>query len=290
MEDPAEEQKSEQEAPAEVGRLQKLRAGLAGTGKFFGRLIPRLGLFALILILPALLVGYPGYLAVTNLMDYTTAGQLNAKLTDIEVNTVEQSGDQEGFFKAKRHIEAVFHFETEDKKKFDSKVIHSWPSPGLKRKLGEQYEVGETYTLYQTKLNDVLTEEAVAIKMFSWMTSLAGLLLLASSLMLMLWKRLLNKVPDVLPEISSALVQSLIYGQLIAIVIALAMTVIISQRPMVVPPVLFFSAFFGIALLMVLSLRLLAFGVTAKGAEKADQDEDEHGAAGGVKPERTGIR
>lgn len=290
MEDPAEEQKSEQEAPAEVSRVQKLRAGMAGIGKFFGRLIPRLGLFVFILILPALLVGYPGYLAVTNLMDYTTAGQITAKLTDIEVNTVEQSSDQEGFFKAKRHIEAIFHFETEDKKKLVSKVIHSWPSPGLKRKLGEQYEVGETYTLYQTKLNDVLTEEAAAIKMFYWMTSLMGLLLLASSLMLMLWKRLLSKVPDVLPVISDALVRSLIYGQLIAIFIAMSMAVIISQRPMVVPPVLFFSAYLGVALLMVLSLRLLAFGVTAQMPEKADQDENENGAAGGVKPERTAIR
>lgn len=275
MEDPGEEQKTEQEAPAKVGRAQKLRNFVAGVGHFFGKWLPRLGLFVFVLMLPALVIGYPGYLGATRLIDFVTSEQVTAKLSGIDLNTVEPSGDQEGFFKEKRHIEVSFHFKMADGKRMVAKASHSWPSPGLKRKLEEQYEIGEEYTLYMTKLNGIMTEEDAAIKMFYWMTALMALVMLGSAMMLMIWVRLLSKVPDVLPTISSATVRSLIYGQLIALFIAMAMSVIISQRPTVIPPVLYFGAYAGVALLMVLALRLLAFGVVSAPPEKAEADENE---------------
>jgi hypothetical protein len=228
--------------------------------KAVGALLPRMGLFLFISAIPLIIVAYPAYLIAPRLLDYPAATIVQAKLAGVEVKTIDSNDDQASFLKAKRYIAVDFSFEDGSGKKYITAVKKSWPSPGLKRKLDNQYEVGATYTLYLLEDKSVVLDEEVAKDKILRLTMLMGLFFVASVLLFLLWHRLVGRKPDILPGYPDAMAKSIMLGQLITLLLSAALAAMVAYSPtMVVPELMYLGAYGGLFVLLSLSLRLLVF-------------------------------
>ncbi len=244
-------------------------ASLRGTARSVGGFLPKLGLFLFMLALPLMLVAYPAYLLSARLLDYSRASTIDARLTSIEIRTVELGEDQTSLIEARKHYDVVFEFKGDKGQRYASVAEMSWPAPGLKRKLEDEYAVGDAYTLYLLPDHSVEMDEIVASDLFYRMTGLMGLAFLASALFFMLWKRLARRMPSVMPRFPSATQKSIMVGQLVTLVISGLLSVVVSISPLAIDCWLFAAVYWGLAAFISLSLRLLVF------ADAAPQPEPE---------------
>ena len=234
-----------------------------GVFKAIGNFLPRLGLYLFMIMIPLIITGYPAYTIASRLVDYSTAKTVeDAEFTGIDIKRVRHVDDDESsFFKSKGHTEVTLFFKTENGKKYFSVLKRSWVAPGLKRKMKELYAAGDLFTLYLLPDNEVVTDEEMIKDSLIRLTSLMGLIFLASALFVPIRIRLSTTLPDILPAASTATANSILWGQLITLLIAAALTALFAFQPVYVPNILivYLGAYWGIAALLSLSLRLLLF-------------------------------
>lgn len=231
--------------------------------KIIRSIVPAIGLFLFMVGLPLLLIAYPAYLVSGRLADYAAATTVEAKLMDIDIRTVELGQDQTTLFEARKHFDVVFYFQDAQQHKHAALVEMSWPAPGLKRKLSAQYPVGETYTLYRLSDQSVMVDDFVARSILYRMTALMALVLAATGLFFLLWKRLAARMAERMPAFPVAGAKSLMVGQLGTLVIAGLLDLLASGSPGMVTWPAYLGAYWGMVLLISLSLRLLVFAPPA---------------------------
>lgn len=224
-----------------------------------GRFLPKLGLMLFIALLPVALMAYPAYRILERLVHYSQATTVEAKLTGMDIHTVELGQDQTALFEARKHFDVVFYFKDEKEKKYAALTEMSWPAPGLKRRLENDYVVGETYTLFLLPDQTIHIDEAVAKDSFYRLTWLMALIFVGSGLFFMMWKRLAGRLPAVMPRFRAASEKSIVLGQLIALLISGLLAVMMSFSALMIPPLFYAGAYWGLVALLSLTLRLLVF-------------------------------
>lgn len=219
--------------------------------------LPKLGLYLFMVILPLLVIAYPAYLLSSRLVAYGAASTVDATLVDLEVNRVQNAEGSHA--SGKGHTEVLLKFRDEAGKRHVATLQLPWSVPGLRRELEDQYEKGDGYTLYLLPDGTVATDDMVGKDNFLRLTGLVALAFVAYLLYFMIRLRLASRMPDLLHLPSMATAKSLIFGQLIVLVLAVVFTAIISVRPVFVPAPAFLGAYFGLVACLALSLRLLLF-------------------------------
>ena len=233
--------------------------------------LPELGLLLFMLSMPVIIVAYPAWRIADRLVEYSTAHTLDVKLTGIEVNVIDIGQDQTSAFEARKHFNIAFAFEDPQKHKYESRIEMAWPSPGLKGKLENQYQIGDNHTLYLLADQSIVMEEVVAKDSFYRLTALMGLAFIASALMYLMWKRLKHRMPANMPRFPVATEHSIMLAQFIALIVAGLWAGLMTVSPLVIQAWLFLAAYWGIVLLLSLSLRLLVFSDPEPSAESLDQ-------------------
>lgn len=219
--------------------------------------LPRFGLLLFMTLTPLLLAAYPVYILAGRLVDYSAAEMVEAKYVGMDINT-EEGGDEPSS-SAKKHIKVALAFEDDNGKKYVSVFEKSWPAPGLKRKLEDHYQSGDIYTLYLIHDKDIVTDDEVAKDTFRRLTCLMALVFMGSGLFFLLWHRLAVRMPQILPMGSLATAKSVMFGQLVTLLMASLLLAILSYSPIIVQPLMYLGAYWGLAIFISLSLRLLLF-------------------------------
>ncbi|MBU3736540.1 MAG: hypothetical protein FGM62_06135 [Methylobacterium sp.] len=235
----------------------------------------KLGLFVFMLFLPGILLSYPAYLTGARLWDYEAARVVEAKLERIEINTVEHDQDRSTWLESRKHIDITFYFTSARGEKLASVSEHGWPAPGLKRRLQEQYQPGDEFSLYILPDQSIVKDIDLAVSQFYRMTILMGLLFLAMLMAAMIWKRLLHQMPQSLPEFPQAGLNSFLAAQAIVLLVAALFAWINSFSTMLVPITWFLAAYWGMTALLTLTLRLLVFSPPPVSAPAATEREDD---------------
>ncbi len=236
--------------------------------------LPKMGLFLFMVLLPVLMLAYPAYRVSERLTIYAQARNVDARLTDIDIRTVETGQDQASLFESRKHFDVMFAFEGEQKKKYVAVAEMSWPSPGLHRKLSSEYVIGDTYTLYLLPDQSIVMDDEVARDSFHRLSCLMGLVFCGTAVFFLLWKRLAGRIPRFMPTFPSATQKSFMLGQLIALVVAGIMSVLITLNPLAVNPWLFVGVYWGLTLFVTLSLRLLVFEGTPAVPASVEKPEE----------------
>lgn len=256
----AEVESTEPPADGEVTPAKPAFSFRALAGPWLGscsKLLTKFGLYAFLVLLATLIIAYPAYLLVAPLHGYAHAESLEATLQRIDIHDVRDT--EKPLFGSNRHFDIVFSFAAENKKTYTATVHQSWPAPGLRRKLEGQYTAGESYTLYRTPGGELLLEDHMAVDAFLHLTALMGLILLASLVYYPLKLRLAARMREQLGTPSAATAKSVLLGQLLALLMACAFGLLLYAAPVVVPIWLYLGAYWTLALLLCLSLRLLVF-------------------------------
>lgn len=270
MEDPVQEQEAEASPADEQAKRQFGR----GVVRFAGKLMPKFGLFLFIVAIPGLLAAYPAYILSSHLKTYSSALPVKANLAGFEIKTIDSGEKELGLFEPRKHVEVTFSFRTGGGTLYTSVVRKSWPAPGLKRKLSEVYAEGDDVTLYRLADNNVVMEELVAREIILRLTTLMALLFVFSTLAFLMWKRLAAKMTETLSRFPDATFKSIAYGQLITLLLAGLVTGMTFIRPFLVPVSWYLGAYLGLAALLGLSLRLLAFEEPPQPAPETEGDRD----------------
>lgn len=261
----ADEPKNQEEASTPVpDKPKRFPIGTIFLGMFkaIGNFLPRLGLYLFMLIIPLIITGYPAYTVASRLVDYSAAKTVEeAEFTGIDIKRVRHVDDDSLFFKSKGHTEVTLFFKTGNGERYFSVLKMPWVAPGLKREMNEQYQAGDLFTLYLLPEKEVVIDEEMTKDSLIRLTSLMGLILLASVLFVLIRIRLSITMPDILPTTSAATASSIIFGQLITLLVAAALTAVIAFQPVYVPDILilYLGVYWGIVALLSLSLRLLLF-------------------------------
>lgn len=255
-----ESQASETEAPvAKPSRLAMFAAVGRGAAKSAGSAALRGMLLLFMAILPLALIAYPAWRLSERLVEYAQASTVEAEFTGMDIRTVEINQDQTSLFEARKHIDVVFYFKGQKGQQLASVAEMSWPAPGLKRKLQNQYQAGDKYTLYLLPSHAIEIDDMVAKDLFYRLTGLMALVFLGSAVFSMLWKRLSHRMPTRVPRFPVASIKSLMFGQLISLVVAGAFGAMIYFNPLAINLWLFVGAYWGLVAFISLSLRLLVF-------------------------------
>lgn len=247
-----------------------IRATARSAAQAAGRFLPRLGLHLFLIAVPVLILGYPALQIASRLLDYAATETFEATLVRIDIRDVRDPDKKSSLLGSHRHFDVVFSFAGEQGKQYLAIIQKSWPSPGLRRRLEAQYPPGDVHTLRRTSGNQILMESEVAKDSFAGMTTLMGLLFAASLLYYLLRSRLASRMPSVLPRASAATAKSVVFGQLITLLLAALFVPIIGLAPILVPPWLYFGAYGAISLILCLSLRLLVFENAPAASEAND--------------------
>lgn len=218
--------------------------------KAAGRWLPRLGLYLFMVAMPLVVTGYPAYRIASHLAAYPAAKTVEARLDKIDVEDVREPD---------RHFDVIFSFTGTDGKKYTAILPKPWPSPGLQRKLDARYRDIDLFTLHLAPDGKVLMEEELARDSFAALTALMGLILAATVMYFMLRHRLARRMPDMLSAASIATTKSVVIGQSITLAVAALFLILVQYSPLLVPIPLYLGAYWGIALTLCLSLRLLVF-------------------------------
>lgn len=246
--------------PAAPSLAVRLRGHLSGGLRALFGLVPKVALLLFMLALPLALVAYPAYRMTGRLLDYSAASTVEAKLTDIDIRTVELGQDQTTLFEARRHYDVVFYLDGPKGQKYASAVEMSWPAPGLKRRLENQYPVGDAFTLYLMPDHAIELSDAVAKDAIYRLSGLMGLVFVAFAIFFMLWKRLSGRMPAIMPRFPVAIAKSFMIGQSVALAISGLLAVLLSFAPIaLISAELYVSAYWGVTLVISLMLRLLVF-------------------------------
>lgn len=216
------------------------------------------GLYLFMAILPIVIVGYPAYLIATKLIESEASTLVEATLTGIDITKVQ---DSSGFamFKSKGHTEVTLSFKGADGRSFNTVIEKPWMAPGLRKQMEEQYGERESFTLYLSKDGQVRIDEQVAGDRMTLLSMLMALVLFATVLFIFLRHRLADRMPDLVSHESAANARSIIYAQLTALVAAFMLTVVMHFTPVVVSNLIYLGAYWGVVVLVGLSLRLLVF-------------------------------
>lgn len=236
--------------------------------------LSKFGLFVFMLFLPGMLLSYPAYLTGARLWEYQAARVVEAKLERIEINTVEHDQDRSSWLESRKHIDITFYFTSARGEKLASVSEHGWPAPGLKRRLQEQYQPGDEFSLYILPDQSIVKDIDLAVSQFYRMTILMGLLFLASLMATMIWKRLLHQMPQSLPEFPQAGLNSFLTAQAIVLLVATLFSWINSFSTMLVPNTWYLAVYWGMTGLLTLTLRLLVFTPPPVPAPVATQGEE----------------
>lgn len=253
------QEKAADTVPETPGVAKRISAQMLARGRAVGQALPRLGLFAFILLTPLLITGYPAYFITAKLLDYAAATTVEAKLKDIEIKTVTAEGRDTSLFSDRRHIEVVYSFRAENRKNYVAIQHVSWPAPGLQRKMDHLYEPGDTFILYLMPNDDILLDQDVAKDSFLWLTALMGLIFAAFTLFFLEWKRLYRLKPNVMPPVPLATAKSLGIGQLTALILAIVQAMIVAHAPVTIPIAAYLGIYWGVVIFLSLLLRLLLF-------------------------------
>lgn len=258
MADDLDDQQAEAEATPAKPAFSIRAAGQAAAGAV-GRFLPRLGLHLFLIALPVLMLGYPAFQIASRLLDYEAADTFEATLVRIDILDVRNPEKQSSLLGSDRHYDVVFSFDGVNGQKHVAIIQKSWPSPGLRRKMEAQYPPGELYTLHRMPGHQILMESEVAKDAFTGLTALMGLLFAATLMYYLLRSRLASRLPSYLSSASAATAKSVVFGQLIVLLLAALFVPIIGLSPVLVPSLLYLGAYGTIALILCLSLRLLVF-------------------------------
>lgn len=253
------QEKAADPTPETSGVAKRISAQMLARGRAVGQALPRLGLFAFILLTPLLITGYPAYFVTAKLLDYAAATTVEAKLNDIEIKTVTTDGRDSSLFSDRRHIEVAYSFRAENRKHYVAIQRVSWPAPGLQRKMDQMYEPGDTFILYLMPNEDILLDQEVAKDSFLWLTALMGLIFAAFTLFFLEWKRLYRLKPNVMPPVPLATAKSIGIGQLTALILAIVQAVIVAHAPVTIPIAVYLGIYWGVVIFLSLLLRLLLF-------------------------------
>jgi hypothetical protein len=259
LEDEQSDSEAEVAVPAQPSRGQRLAGVGRGMALGLGRLIPRMALFVFMIIIPLSIISYPAWRIAEKLLEYAQASTVEAKLVSIEAHQVELGQDQVSLLEARKHFDVVFMLKGDQDKIYAAVAEMSWPQPGLTRRLEAKYPIGESYTLYLLPNQSIEMEDTVAGESLTRLTGLMGLVWVASTLFFMLWSRLSHRLSKYVPRFPRALERSLLVGQLIPLVLAGGMCIVNSFNPLVINIWLFVGIYWGLALVLALSLRLLVF-------------------------------
>lgn len=281
MAEQEENQESEaaEAAPEKPRRLAAFTAVGGRVAKSLGGLLLKLAVFLFLLVLSFGLFAYPAYRLSLRIIDYAQAHTVEAKLGSIDIRMVEVGQDQVSLFESRKHYDVVFEFKGDKGQKYSSVSEVSWPAPGLKRKLENQYQTGETYTLYLLPDQSVSLDDAVAKDSINRLTGLMGLVFLGLLVLSMLWKRLARRMPALMPKFREATTKSLLLAQLIVLIISGVMVGLVSVNPLPITPWLFAAVYWGLTLFICLALRLLVFEEAAPETAPAPEPEEEKAPA-----------
>lgn len=253
---PSDQPAAEEHAKASSGKL--LKAATHGL-RAAGGLAQTLGLYFFMLLLPLAITGYPGYFIVHELMQSAKATTVEAVLANIDINKVQDGESGLGLFKSKGHTDVTLSFKGEDKKKYAVVIQMPWTAPGLRKQMESKYGERESFTLYVSKEGVAQLDEQVAGTRMVMLSVLMALVLVTSALAIFLRHRLAERMPSLVSHESAANARSIIYGQLMALVTAFLFTVVLHFTPLVVTSEIFLGAYWGLAILIGISLRLLVF-------------------------------
>jgi hypothetical protein len=270
MEDPVQDQEAEA-SPAEDKPKKSLGRNLA---QLAGKLLPKFGLFLFMVAIPFVIAAYPAYVVVSHLAEYASAKTVDVKLESFEIKTIDDSAKELGPFNSRKHVEIAFSFKAENGDKYVSVVKKPWPAPGLKRKLSDEYAAGDELTLYLLPDKSVAMEEEAAKDIVLWLTTLAGLFFVFSTLIFLIWKRLAARMANILSKFPDATFRSITYGQLSTLLLAVLTMGAIFIRPVVVPAFGYLGAYLGLAALLSLSLRLLVFEEPPPPKVETEEEEE----------------
>jgi len=268
LEDPVQNQQTDA-TPAEDVPKGNIRLEVARLAR---KLMPKFGLLLFALAIPIALGSYPAYVLSSGLVNNASAQVVPARLTSVDLRTINNSGVEPGLFESRRHIEVTFSFTAARGGEYVSVVRKPWPSPGLKRKLAEEYAPGSEVMLYLYADKTVLMEEDVARDTVVRLTSLMGLLLVSSTLAFLIWRRLAARMPNLLPGFPEATFKSIFYGQISTLLLAGLMMGLLFIRPVLIPATWYLGAYLGLAVLLSLSLRMLVFVEEAAMATEPEED------------------
>lgn len=264
----AETPKDQQPAPeAETtpahpgGRLAGMTSAAIKGAKAAGGLLQKAGLYLFIVLLPLAITGYPAYLIVHELAQSADATTVEATLTDIDINRVPDGETDFFLIKSKGHTNVTLSFQGKDGRKYRTVIEKPWTAPGLRKQMDTQYRDQETFTLYLTKDGKAQIDEQVAGTRMTLLSLLMALVLLASAMAIFLRHRLADRMPSLVSHESAANSRSIIYGQLTSLLAAFAFTVLMyyAPEPVVVSNTIFLGIYWGVAVLVGISLRLLVF-------------------------------
>lgn len=257
--DPQPPAESEVAPPAQPDKLVRVKAiaikGLKATTVF----LEKSALYLFMVFLPLVITGYPAYLIVRDLAQDANAITVEATLTNIDINKV--ADDASGFplFNSKGHTDVTLVFKGVDGRKYSAVIEMPWTAPGLRKQMDAKYGDRESFTLYLSQNGTTQIDEQVAGNRMTLLSLLMGLVLLASVLAIFLRHRLADRMPSLVTHESAANSRSIIYGQLMALVVTFVFTVIMHYTPVVVSNLMFLGVYWSVAILLGISLRLLVF-------------------------------
>jgi hypothetical protein len=256
-ESPSEQHPAEEPAKASPGKklLGATIQGLRATGG----LLQTAALYFFMLLLPLVITAYPGYLIVNELVQSTRLSPVEATLANIDINRVQDGESGLGLFKSKGHTNVTLLFKGQDGKKYSTVIEMPWTAPGLRKQMDEKYGERESFTLYVGKDGIAQIDEQVAGTRMMLLSMLMSLVLVTTALAIFLRHRLSERMPSLVSHESAANARSMIYGQLATLVVAFLFTVVMHYTPLVVSYEIFLGAYWGAAILIGISLRLLVF-------------------------------
>lgn len=246
-------------APPLPSKLVRVKAAATKGLKAMGGLLQKSGLYLFMLFLPLAMTGYPAYLIVRDLLQSASATTVEATLADIDINKIQEAESRFLLFKSKGHTDVTLLFKGVDGRKYRAVIEMPWTAPGLRKQMEAKYSDRESFTLYLSKDGTVQLDEQVAGTRMTLLSLLMALALFASMVAIFLRHRLANRMPSLVTHESAANSRSIIYGQLIALVVTFVFTVIMHYTPMVISNSIFLGAYWGVAVLIGVSLRLLVF-------------------------------
>lgn len=261
----AEETPSEQQpataAEATPGKLTRVTAAAARGLNATGGVLQKGGIYLFMVFLPLVIVAYPAYLIVLDLAQSASAVTVEATLISIDINRVPDEEGGNFLFKSKGHTEVTLSFKGEDGRKYRTVIEKPWTAPGLRKQMDVKYGDQESFTLYLTKDGKAQLDEQVAGTRMTLLSLLMLLVLFVSAMAIFLRHRLADRMPSLVSHESSANSRSIIYGQLTSLVAAFAFTILMhyAPEPVVVSSMDFLGAYWGVAVLVGISLRLLVF-------------------------------
>lgn len=260
MDDPPEAESGEEQPPERRSVFKDIAQWL--TGAVRARLAA-LGLFVFMAVISALIVAYPAYLVSARLFEFAAARTLEAELVSIDVRTVELGQDRTNVFEARKHFDVVFHFKDVQNKRYAALQEMSWPSPGLKRRLLAEHPLGETFTLYQMPDQNIVMDAYVARSAAIRLTLLMALVLAATVTVALLWHRLALRMPEKMPAYPTLGMKSFLLAQGIALILAGGLAMLANASPTIVAWPLYVGAYWGVVVLVGLTLRLLVLAPPA---------------------------